>query len=89
MEVKPEAVAESKKKATKAEDEKKTKKDDVMTTNGQDITLIKGHLKIFEGLRQSKTTKDDQSPKTSRSSSSSSYVMKIKMGNCEFSGFVP
>ncbi|KFK33701.1 hypothetical protein AALP_AA5G048900 [Arabis alpina] len=81
MEVKPKAIVESKKKATKVEDEK-TKKDDVMTTNGhQEFTIIKGRLKIFEDLRQSKTTKDDQSPKCSRSEPSSSYVMKIQMGN--------
>ncbi|CAH2048336.1 unnamed protein product [Thlaspi arvense] len=80
MEVKPKAL-ESKKIATKAEDEKKTKKDDVTSSNGQGITIIKGHLKIIEGLIQAKT-RYDQSPKSSRSSSSSSsYVMKIKMGN--------
>ncbi|KAJ0265623.1 Serine/Threonine-kinase [Hirschfeldia incana] len=73
-------VSDSKKIATKAEDEKKTKKDDVMTNNGQKFTFIKGHLKISEDLRQGKT-KYDQSSKSPRSSSSSSYVMEIKMGN--------
>lgn len=82
MDVKAKAL-ESKKIATKAEDEKKTKKGDLITTNCQEITIIKGHLKIIEGLRRAKT-RDDQSPKSSRSSSS--YVMKIKMGNCEFLG---
>lgn len=66
--------------ATKPEgDEKKTKKDDM---------IIKGHIKIIEGLRHAKTTRDDQSPKSSSSpssSSSSSYMMKVKMGNCELS----
>ncbi|CAF2039282.1 BnaA09g11590D [Brassica napus] len=66
----------------KVEDEKKTKKDDVMTSNGQKFTTIKGHLKIIEGLRQGKT-KDDQS--RSPRSSSSSYVMEIKMGNYKHS----
>ncbi|XP_006391642.2 uncharacterized protein LOC18009506 isoform X2 [Eutrema salsugineum] len=78
MEVKPKAL-ESRKIATKAEDEKKTKEDDVMNSNGQEITIIKGHLKIIEGLRQAKT-RDDQSSTNSRSSSSS-YMMNIKMGN--------
>ena len=82
--IKPKA-SDSKKIATKAEDEKKTKKDDVMTSNGQKLTTIKGHLKIIEGLRQGKT-KDDQS--RSPRSSSSSYVMEIKMGNCEFLCFL-
>ncbi|KAF8109754.1 hypothetical protein N665_0092s0026 [Sinapis alba] len=50
-----------------------------MTSNGQKFTIIKGHLKIIEGLRQGKT-KDDQSPKSPRSSSSSP-VMEIKKGN--------
>ncbi|CAA7041884.1 unnamed protein product [Microthlaspi erraticum] len=79
MEVKAKAI-ESKKIATKAEDEKKTKKGDLITTNCQEITIIKGHLKIIEGFRQAKTRDHDQSPKSSRSSSSS-YVMKVKMGN--------
>lgn len=61
--------------ATKADGEEKTNKDDMM---------IKGHIKITEGLRQAKTTRDDQS---SKSSTSSSYIMKIKIGNCELSGF--
>lgn len=60
--------------ATKAKGEKKTKKDDMM---------IKGHIKIIEGLRQAKTTRDDQSPKSSAPSSSSSSMMNVKMGNCE------
>ncbi|KAJ4877174.1 Uncharacterized protein Rs2_42200 [Raphanus sativus] len=80
MEIVTPKASDSKKIATKAEDEKKTKKDDVMTSNGRKFTIIKGHLKIIEGLRQGKI-KDDQPPKSPRSSSSSSYVMEIKMGN--------
>ncbi|KAG7587671.1 hypothetical protein ISN44_As07g000490 [Arabidopsis suecica] len=69
MEVKQRAL-KSPKMATKAEGEKKiTKKDDMM---------IKGHIEIIEGLRQAKTIRDDQSTK---SSTSSSYIMKIKIGN--------
>lgn len=88
MEIIKRKASDSKKIATKAEDEKKTKKDDVVTSNGQKFSIIKGRLKIIEGLRQGKT-KDDQSPKSPRSSSSSSsHVMEIKMGNCEFLGFL-
>ncbi|XP_013609749.1 PREDICTED: uncharacterized protein LOC106316412 [Brassica oleracea var. oleracea] len=79
--IKPKA-SDSKKIATKTEDEKKTKKYNMMTSNGQKFTTIKGHLKIVEGLRQGKT-KDDQS--RSPRSSSSSYVMEIKMGNYKHS----
>ncbi|KAG7584648.1 hypothetical protein ISN45_Aa02g000480 [Arabidopsis thaliana x Arabidopsis arenosa] len=68
MEVKQRAL-ESPKMATKADGEEKTNKDDMM---------IKGHIKITEGLRQAKTTRDDQS---SKSLTSSSYIMKIKIGN--------
>ncbi|EOA33267.1 hypothetical protein CARUB_v10022344mg [Capsella rubella] len=53
-----------------------------------DDMVIKGHIKLTEGVRQPKTSRDDQSPKSSASSSSSSsssYMMKIKMGNCELS----
>lgn len=87
MEIVTPKASDSKKIATKAEDEKKTKKDDVMTSNGRKFTIIKGHLKIIEGLIQGKI-KGDQPPKSPRSSSSSSYVMEIKMGNCEFLGFL-
>ncbi|XP_010473694.1 PREDICTED: uncharacterized protein LOC104753102 isoform X2 [Camelina sativa] len=77
MEVKRRTL-ESPKMATKTEGEKIIKKDDM---------VIKGHIKIAKGLRQAKTTRDDQSPKISASSSPSSsspssyMMMKIKMGN--------
>ncbi|CAH8381784.1 unnamed protein product [Eruca vesicaria subsp. sativa] len=56
MEINKPKASEAKKIATKAEDEKKTKKDDVMSGNGQKFTIIKGHLKIMEGLRPGKNS---------------------------------
>ncbi|CAN8245522.1 unnamed protein product [Cochlearia groenlandica] len=88
MEVKPKAFDSKKITTIKDDDEKKkTKIDDVMTnsTNGksQYITTIKENLKIIEhpksiikSLKQDKTREDDQSLKSSISSSS---LSKIKM----------
>ncbi|XP_056849451.1 uncharacterized protein LOC130494668 isoform X3 [Raphanus sativus] len=84
MEIVTPKASDSKKIATKAEDEKKTKKDDVMTSNGRKFTIIKGHLKIIEGLRQDKNSiQRSENTKRMETQHKGKKVMNVKQNTEE------